>query len=160
MNLAVELDLSHPSLTTFLRKTTLEFEVTKPGATTWVDLLADEVLRVRVNGELRNVTEVIKGARIQLANLEGTTKIEVEARCKFMNTGEGLHRFTDPADGETYLYSQFEVSDARRVFACWWSSEFSFLRLAFSSRRRRSSASTIEINFSVSVLMRSWWFCF
>ena len=34
-----------------------------------------------------------------------------------MHTGEGLHRFTDPADGETYLYSQFEVPDSRRVFA-------------------------------------------
>ena len=34
-----------------------------------------------------------------------------------MHTGEGLHRFIDPADSETYLYSQFEVPDSRRVFA-------------------------------------------
>ncbi len=34
-----------------------------------------------------------------------------------MNTGEGLHRFTDPEDGEVYLYSQFEVADTRRVYA-------------------------------------------
>ena len=34
-----------------------------------------------------------------------------------MNTGEGLHRFVDPVDGEVYLYSQFEVPDSRRVFA-------------------------------------------
>ena len=34
-----------------------------------------------------------------------------------MNTGEGLHRFTDPVDGEVYLYSQFEVADCRRMFA-------------------------------------------
>ncbi len=34
-----------------------------------------------------------------------------------MNTGEGLHRFVDPVDGEVYLYSQFEVADSRRVFA-------------------------------------------
>ena len=33
-----------------------------------------------------------------------------------MNTGEGLHRFVDPVDKEVYLYSQFEVADARRVF--------------------------------------------
>ena len=31
-------------------------------------------------------------------------------------TGEGLHRFVDPADDRVYLYSQFEVPDARRVF--------------------------------------------
>ena len=34
-----------------------------------------------------------------------------------MNTGEGLHRFVDPVDGEVYLYSQFEVADCRRMFA-------------------------------------------
>jgi len=36
-----------------------------------------------------------------------------------MNTGEGLHRFIDPVDKGTYLYTQFEVADARRVFACF-----------------------------------------
>ena len=34
-----------------------------------------------------------------------------------MNTGEGLHRFVDPVDGEVYLYTQFEVPDSRRMFA-------------------------------------------
>ena len=34
-----------------------------------------------------------------------------------MHTGEGLHRFVDPVDGEVYLYTQFEVADSRRVFA-------------------------------------------
>ena len=33
-----------------------------------------------------------------------------------MNTGEGLHRFVDPVDGEVYLYSQFEVPDSRRMY--------------------------------------------
>ena len=36
-----------------------------------------------------------------------------------MNTGEGLHRFVDPVDGEVYLYSQFETADAKRLFACF-----------------------------------------
>ena len=36
-----------------------------------------------------------------------------------MHTGEGLHRFVDPVDDEVYLYTQFEVADARRVFACF-----------------------------------------
>ena len=35
---------------------------------------------------------------------------------RYMNTGEGLHRFVDPADGQVYLYSQFEVADTRRMF--------------------------------------------
>lgn len=31
--------------------------------------------------------------------------------------GEGLHRSVDPSDGNIYLYTQFEVPDARRVYA-------------------------------------------
>ncbi len=36
-----------------------------------------------------------------------------------MHTGEGLHRFVDPVDKAVYLYTQFEVIDARRMFACF-----------------------------------------
>jgi aminopeptidase N len=36
-----------------------------------------------------------------------------------MRTGEGLHRFVDPVDDSVYLYSQFEVADARRMYACF-----------------------------------------
>ena len=34
-----------------------------------------------------------------------------------LHTGEGLHRSVDPSDGNVYLYTQFEVPDARRVYA-------------------------------------------
>ena len=37
----------------------------------------------------------------------------------YSNTGEGLHRFIDPADGEVYLYAQTFLDDAQRVFACF-----------------------------------------
>ena len=40
----------------------------------------------------------------------------VRADCTYSHTGEGLHHFVDPADDRVYLYSQFEVPDARRVF--------------------------------------------
>ncbi len=43
----------------------------------------------------------------------------VSARCRYMNTGEGLHRSVDPTDGRTYLYTQCAAADARRVFACF-----------------------------------------
>jgi aminopeptidase N len=45
--------------------------------------------------------------------------LRVVANCAYMNTGEGLHRFRDPVDKGTYLYTQFEVADARRVYACF-----------------------------------------
>ena len=40
----------------------------------------------------------------------------VRADCTYSHTGEGLHRFVDPVDDRVYLYTQFEVPDARRVF--------------------------------------------
>ncbi|MET0725978.1 MAG: aminopeptidase N, partial [Leifsonia sp.] len=44
-------------------------------------------------------------------------ELTVVADAVYTNTGEGLHRFVDPVDGEVYLYSQFEVPDSRRMFA-------------------------------------------
>ena len=41
----------------------------------------------------------------------------VEMEAIYSKTGEGLHRFVDPADGEVYLYSQHQAADSRRTFA-------------------------------------------
>ena len=46
-------------------------------------------------------------------------ELVVVADCRYMRTGEGLHRFVDPVDEAVYLYTQFETADARRVFACF-----------------------------------------
>src|SRR5699024_4407906 len=43
--------------------------------------------------------------------------LTIEAQARYSTSGEGLHRFTDPADGKVYLYTQYEPTDARRVFA-------------------------------------------
>lgn len=55
--------------------------------------------------------------RIELTDLKEKNEVTVEAKCRYSNTGEGLHRSVDPSDGNIYLYSQFEVPDARRVYA-------------------------------------------
>ena len=56
---------------------------------------------------------------IPLQGLAERNVVVVEADCRYSNTGEGLHRFVDPVDGEVYLYSQFETADAKRMFACF-----------------------------------------
>ncbi len=38
---------------------------------------------------------------------------------RYSRTGEGMHRFTDPADGETYVYTQLFLDDVQRVFAAF-----------------------------------------
>jgi aminopeptidase N len=110
----VELDLTEPCDTRFGSNTTIHFGAT-PGASTFVDLVDGEVSSITLNG-----TSVDPSAyadhRIQLTDLAADNELRVEATCVYSHSGEGLHRFVDPADGRPYLYTQFEVPDARRVF--------------------------------------------
>ncbi|MBB1242233.1 aminopeptidase N [Streptomyces durbertensis] len=102
---------------TFRSTTTIRFRSALPGASTFVDLVAPHVHSVTLNGESLNVDRVFDGARIRLEGLAAVNELTVDARCAFSRTGEGLHHFVDPEDGETYLYTQYEPADARRVFA-------------------------------------------
>ena len=56
-------------------------------------------------------------SRLPLTVSAGPHTVRVLAHCRYSRTGEGLHRFVDPADKATYLYTQFEPADARRMFA-------------------------------------------
>ena len=114
---AVSLDLTLDA-TTFASRTVIRFECRTPGSSTWVDLIAPRVRRIQLNGQDLNPAEVFLDSRIHLADLPAHNEVIVEADCTFMHTGEGLHRFVDPVDEEVYLYSQFEVADARRMYAC------------------------------------------
>jgi len=112
----VALDVT-PSGPTFRTNTTVHFTCQQPGATTWIDLIADSVRSVSLNGKALNVASVVDGPRITLPDLLGENVLRVDADGLFMNTGEGLHRFVDPVDNETYLYTQFESADSRRMYA-------------------------------------------
>ena len=100
---------------TFSSVTTVEFDA-QPGAETFIDLIAPRVNSITLNGESIETTE-FKNSRIPLSHLAEHNTLVVDADCAFMNTGEGMHRFVDPVDESIYLYTQFEVADARRVFA-------------------------------------------
>ncbi len=102
---------------TFSSSTTVTFGCVTPGATTWIDLIARTVHSVTLNGRSLDLGDVVHGLRITLPDLQPTNVLVVEADCVFMNTGEGLHRFIDPVDKETYLYSHFEAADSRRMYA-------------------------------------------
>ena len=89
----------------------------QPDSYTFIDLIAREVREISLNGEQLDPSEVFADSRIALSNLQTENVLVVDADCQYTNTGEGLHRFVDPVDGEVYLYTQFEVPDSRRVFA-------------------------------------------
>lgn len=113
----VTVDLTGDTLFTSVTRAT--FGCRTPGADTWIDLIAPQVHSVVLNGANLDITKVFDGHRIELPNLLADNEVVITAECAYMNTGEGLHRFVDPVDNETYLYTQFESADARRMFACF-----------------------------------------
>ncbi|HJQ43016.1 MAG TPA: aminopeptidase N, partial [Jatrophihabitantaceae bacterium] len=108
-----------PADRTFRSTTTINFRATRPGETTFVDVVADELHAVTLNGTAVDTSDYTPEKGVTLVGLAETNTLVVEADMLFTNTGEGLHRFVDPLDGEIYLYSQFETADAKRMYACF-----------------------------------------
>ncbi|MER8042966.1 aminopeptidase N [Streptomyces sp. NPDC094032] len=102
---------------TFRSVTTLRFRRTGAGDATFVDLIAPSVNAVTLNGRALDPAVVFDGTRIALDGLADENELVVDAQCAYSRSGEGMHRFVDPEDGEVYLYTQYEPADARRVFA-------------------------------------------
>ncbi|MEU4416014.1 aminopeptidase N [Nocardia salmonicida] len=114
----VDLDLSEATDQTragFATTTTVVFDATVEQ--TWLDFIGLAVDSVTVNGA--DVAVDYDGARLTVAGLAETNVVVVRATGAYSRSGEGLHRFLDPVDGLTYLYTQYEPADARRVFACF-----------------------------------------
>jgi aminopeptidase N len=113
----VELDLAGGE-STFGSVTTVLFSCLRPGESSFIDLTAPDVSQVILNGRQLAGT-AFDGHRITLPALAGSNELTVRARCAYSRTGEGLHRFTDPADKAVYLYSDLETFDAHRIYACF-----------------------------------------
>jgi aminopeptidase N len=113
----VELDLTGGDVT-FGSVTTVRFACARPGASTFVDLSAPAVREIVLNGT-RLSAENFDGNRIRLDGLAVDNELRVAADCAYSRSGEGLHRFTDPADGAVYMYSDLETFDAHRIYACF-----------------------------------------
>ncbi|THA28209.1 aminopeptidase N [Streptomyces sp. A1277] len=115
----IDLDLSGAQEGgTYRSVTVVRFDSAEAGAESFIDLIAPAVHEVELNGKALDVAAVFRDSRIALPHLlAGSNELKVVADCAYTNTGEGLHRFVDPVDEQAYLYTQFEVPDARRVFA-------------------------------------------
>lgn len=85
---------------------------------THLDVIAERILGAEIDGEPVS-TDAFTGYRLPLHFTAGDHVLTVTALHRFSHTGEGLHRFVDPVDDRTYLYTQHEAADARRTFACF-----------------------------------------
>ncbi len=112
----IDLDLT-TGAENFRVKTTIKFAGLKPGATTYIDCVGSKVHSAKLNGV--DFDPKFDGETIYLPPLAAENVLEIEHDGIYSNSGEGLHRFVDPADNEVYLYTQFETGDARRMYACF-----------------------------------------
>jgi aminopeptidase N len=100
----------------YASRSTITFSARRTGTSTFLDFIG-EVESVLLNGVELPVGEIVDGARIRLDNLQAENSVTVTGTALYSRSGEGMHRFFDPADGQCYLYTQYEPADARRVFA-------------------------------------------
>ncbi|MFD5539369.1 aminopeptidase N [Streptomyces sp. NPDC127079] len=94
---------------------TITFTCSEPGAETFVDCAA-EVRAATLNGT--PLTPSGDG-RIPLPGLAAHNVLRVESVQAGTATGEGVHKATDPADGEVYVWTSFEPDEARFAWACF-----------------------------------------
>ncbi|MGW1071764.1 aminopeptidase N [Streptomyces sp. NPDC002537] len=113
----VDLDLTHGD-ETFGSTTVIHFS-TRTAGDTFVELRPATLHRATLDGHPLDPT-TLDDNRLPLTGLtQGAHELRVEADMRYSRTGEGMHRFTDPADGETYLYSQAFLEDVQRIFAAF-----------------------------------------
>ncbi len=113
----VDLDLTGGDAT-FDSVSVIRFGCTAPGSSTHLDLTAPAVREITLNDAPVSL-DAFDGDRITLTGLAADNVLRVVADCAYSRSGEGLHRFTDPADGRVYLYSDLETFDAHRIYACF-----------------------------------------
>jgi aminopeptidase N len=110
-----------PDMAGYTSRSVINFSAAVPdqgqAASTFLDFIAGEVHSVFLNGKGLPVADVVDGSRIRLDNLQAENQVTVTGTALYSRSGEGMHRFVDPADGQCYLYTQYEPADARRVFA-------------------------------------------
>ncbi|MYQ80065.1 MULTISPECIES: aminopeptidase N [unclassified Streptomyces] len=113
----IELDLTAGE-ETFDSRAVIEFTARAAGDT-FIELKPATLRSISLDGQPLDPAD-LTGNRYPLTGLtEGPHEIRVDAAMRYSRTGEGMHRFTDPSDNETYVYTQLFMEDVQRVFAAF-----------------------------------------
>ncbi|MFI6433831.1 aminopeptidase N [Streptomyces sp. NPDC050759] len=103
---------------TFESQTVVRFTA-RAEADTFVELKPAELREATLDGRPLD-PETLEDNRLPLKALTaGEHELRIDAVMRYSRTGEGMHRFTDPTDGETYVYTQLFMDDVQRVFAAF-----------------------------------------
>ncbi|MFG1882226.1 aminopeptidase N [Micromonospora sp. NPDC049102] len=112
----VDLDLTGDG-DLFRSRVEIRFRATA-GTATFAEVKPANLLGVRLNDRPVDPA-TLSDNRLPLADLDTTNTLVVEAEMAYSNAGEGMHRFVDPADGETYLYAVTFLDNVQRIFAAF-----------------------------------------
>jgi aminopeptidase N len=116
---AVRLDLDEKT-TLFEGSAALDVRLSRVDLDLSIDLLAEHVDRVRINGAPIEDYRLRRGSfDIPARYLDRRMTIEVDYRAAYRSDGVGLHRTIDAEDGSAYLFTQFEPYYAHHVFPCF-----------------------------------------
>lgn len=112
----VELDLTTGDET--FESTSLIRFTARAAGTSFVELKPEALHSAVLDGEALD-TAALDGNRLPLTLTEGEHTLSIATTMRYSRTGEGMHRFTDPTDGEAYVYTQLFMEDIQRVFAAF-----------------------------------------
>lgn len=104
----------------FLGRSMMHFDLEEVCDRLTVDFSGGTVEKLRVNG--RDIPAQYNDHFITVEAeflRKGHNSIVTWFRQPYRTDGAGLHRFSDPEDGKTYLFTHFEPYDANRVFPCF-----------------------------------------
>jgi aminopeptidase N len=90
--------------------------VPQPGASSFVEIRAEGLVKAVLNGAVLDSTRYDAG-RLHLDDLAASNDLIVEAELPYVDTDNGMHRYADPVDDETYIGAYVGVDNAQRVFA-------------------------------------------
>jgi aminopeptidase N len=98
---------------TFGSRTVVRFDAA-PGGSTFLEFEPAAIASMTLNGEPVPAAAA-DGERLTLTGLAEHNELVVAATMRYSNTGEGLHRYTDPADGNVYVYQHMFINNAGRI---------------------------------------------
>ncbi|MGP3633442.1 aminopeptidase N [Streptomyces sp. 24-1644] len=113
----IDLDLTAGE-ETFDSRTVIHFTAHAAGDT-FVELKPATLRSVTLDGQPLDPDLLVENRYPLTALTPGPHELRADAAMRYSRTGEGMHRFTDPTDGETYVYTQLFMDDVQRVFAAF-----------------------------------------
>ncbi|MET9658653.1 aminopeptidase N [Streptomyces sp. NPDC006510] len=113
----IDLDLTTGE-ETFDSRTVIQFTAAAAGDT-FVELKPATLRSISLDGQPLDPADLVENRFPLTALTAGTHELRIDAAMRYSRTGEGMHRFTDPTDGETYVYTQLFMEDVQRVFAAF-----------------------------------------